>query len=211
MLADNFILVRNLAEALDTRDIDQVINISSDAIYPDHPLPLTESVPPSPTSIHGVMHLGREIVLSSAVQAPLVHVRPTLIYGPRDPHNGYGPNQFRRKAKAGDDIVLFGDGEEQRDHVYITDVAELVCLAALQRSEGSINVATGSVYSFRDIAERVVALTDNEVKICSSPRVGAMPHGGYRPFSTRGVETAFPDFSFVQLPEGLAMAQRSEE
>lgn len=157
------------------------------------------------------MHLGREIVLSSAVQAPLVHLRSTLIYGPGDPHNGYGPNRFRRQAKAGEDIILFGEGEEQRDHVYITDVAKLICLAASRRSEGSLNVATGSVYSFREIAECVADLVENEVEIRPSPRVGAMPHGGYRPFSTKGVEEAFPDFSFVQLPKGLAMAQRAEE
>lgn len=211
MLADNFTLVRNMAEALADRDIEHVINVSSDAIYPDKPLPLTESVPPSPSSIHGVMHLGREIVLSSAVQAPLVHLRSTLIYGPGDPHNGYGPNRFRRQAKAGEDIILFGEGEEQRDHVYITDVAKLICLAASRRSEGSLNVATGSVYSFREIAECVADLVENEVEIRPSPRVGAMPHGGYRPFSTKGVEEAFPDFSFVQLPKGLAMAQRAEE
>jgi hypothetical protein len=38
--------------------------------------------------------LAREIVFSSTVAAPLATLRPTLIYGGADPHNGYGPNQF---------------------------------------------------------------------------------------------------------------------
>jgi nucleoside-diphosphate-sugar epimerase len=40
-----------------------------------------------------------------------------------DPHNGYGPNRFRRLAAAGQEIVLFGGGEERRDHVLVDDVA----------------------------------------------------------------------------------------
>jgi UDP-glucose 4-epimerase len=41
-------------------------------------------------------------------------VRSTLIYGEGDPHNGHGPNRFRRLAAAGQEIVLFGEGEERR-------------------------------------------------------------------------------------------------
>ena len=65
------------------------------------------------------MHLVREVMLRSALTAPLAILRPTLLYGAADPHNGYGPNRFRRLAAAGQDIVLFGEGEEQRDHVLI--------------------------------------------------------------------------------------------
>jgi nucleoside-diphosphate-sugar epimerase len=36
-----------------------------------------------------------------------------------DPHNGYGPNRFRRLAAGGEEIVLFGEGEERRDHVQV--------------------------------------------------------------------------------------------
>ena len=60
--------------------------------------------------------------LASEVKAPLAILRPTLIYGEKDPHNGYGPNQFRRKANKGEAITLFGEGEERRDHVAIDDV-----------------------------------------------------------------------------------------
>ena len=47
----------------------------------------------------------------------LAILRPTLIYGAGDPHNGYGPNRFRRLAATGKPIILFGEGEERRDHV----------------------------------------------------------------------------------------------
>ena len=104
------------------------------------------------------MHLARELMLKATVKAPFAVVRSTLIYGEGDPHNGYGPNRFRRLAAAGQEIVLFGEGEERRDHVLVDDVAEIVCRVIEHRSRGTLNIATGEVYSFRDIAERVAAM-----------------------------------------------------
>ena len=51
-------------------------------------------------------------------------VRPTLVYGEGDPHNGYGPNRFIKLIKK-KPIELFGRGEELRDHVWINDVSRL--------------------------------------------------------------------------------------
>ena len=124
MLIDNMIITKTILGAIAAVEVSHVINISSDAVYPDEPVPLTEKTPAAPTTYHGVMHLAREVAFAHEVKAPLAILRPTLLYGVEDPHNGYGPNRFRRQANAGEDIVLFGDGEERRDHVLIDDVAE---------------------------------------------------------------------------------------
>ncbi len=73
-------------------------------------------------------------------------LRPTLIYGAADPHNGYGPNRFCRLAAAGEEIVLFGEGEERRDHVAVEDVAEIAFRVLMRRSRGVLNLATGDVH-----------------------------------------------------------------
>src|SRR3546814_7607425 len=96
------------------------------------------------------MHLAREQSLEQMVEGPWGTLRPTLIYGARDPHNGYGPNRFLRQARSGEDILLFGDGEERRDHVAVEDVAELAVRMLSRRSSGALNAATGEVASFRD-------------------------------------------------------------
>jgi len=153
------------------------------------------------------MHLAREVMLGSEVKAPLANLRPSLLYGAADPHNGYGPNRFRRLAARGEDVVLFGEGEERRDHVYIDDVAELVARVLGRRSTGVLNVATGEVHSFRAIAEKVIALSGRRVAIRGTPRTGAMPHNGYRPFDIAACRRAFPDFKYTTLDEGLARAQ----
>ena len=127
-----------------------------------------------------------------------------LIYGADDPHNGYGPNRFRRLAADGQEIVLFGEGEERRDHVWVGDVAELATRMLLNRSQGVLNAATGTVISFRDAAEAVVGHFPEPATIKGSPRVGPMPHNGYRPFDPAATAAAFPDFAYTQPEDGFA-------
>jgi len=207
MLQSNIVLANAILDALAAVPPAHVLNISSDAVYGDLPLPLNEGVAAAPGSLHGVMHLARELMFTTDVSAPLAMLRPTLIYGAGDPHNGYGPNQFRTKAHAGQDILLFGEGEERRDHVHIDDVAELAVGILMHRSHGVLNAATGQVHSFREIAEHVVALNGNRVRISGSPRKGPMPHNGYRPFDPTATFTAFPDFRYCPLVEGLTKSE----
>lgn len=205
MLKDNISLISAVADALKRQPVSHVINIGSDAIYADSDAPLHEGSVTAPGSLHGVMHLIREIMLAEAAgSAAYASLRPTLIYGADDPHNGYGPNRFRRLAAEGKDIVLFGAGEERRDHVLIDDVAELAVRMILRRSRGVLNAATGTVISFRKAAEVIAALYPKPVRIVETPRSGPMPHNGYRPFDATATAAAFPDFTYVKPEEGFA-------
>jgi UDP-glucose 4-epimerase len=197
-----------MTKALAAVPVAHVVNISSDAVYADEPVPLSEATPRAPGSLHGVMHLAREIAFTSEVKTPLAILRPSLLYGAADPHNGYGPNQFRRLANAGQDIVLFGEGEERRDHVLIHDVAELLVRVLERRSVGTLNIATGQVISFGDIAKLVIASQPRKVAIKNRPRSGPMPHNGYRPFDIAACHKAFPEFEYTSAADGIAAAQR---
>jgi len=211
MFIENMIIVKAIIDALVRVPVSHVINVSSDAVYGDEPAPLTEHAPTAPESLHGAMHLAREIAFRSEIPAPLAIVRPTLIYGASDPHNGYGPNRFRRQAARGEEILLFGEGEERRDHVLVDDVAALILRIALRRSTGTLNIATGETYSFRAIAEMVVAAARKPLAIKGSPRHGPMPHNGYRPFDPAASHAAFPNFRYVSLPAGIQRVQTEME
>ena len=162
MLIDNMKMVRTMLDAMKGIEISHLVNISSDAVYGDEPVPLTEGAPTAPGSLHGAMHLAREIAFASSGIAPLAILRPTLVYGDADPHNGYGPNRFIRQSRAGEPIALFGNGEERRDHVSVDDVAEIVARVVLRRSVGTLNVASGEVYSFADAANLAIAATGSK-------------------------------------------------
>ncbi|NBS37019.1 MAG: NAD-dependent epimerase/dehydratase family protein [Actinobacteria bacterium] len=188
--------------ALEQCAVAYLLNVSSDAVYLDSREPLTEASPSGPSNWHGAMHVAREALLN-ATGVPTLHLRPTLIYGAGDPHNGYGPNQFMSRARRGEDIELFGDGEERRDHVHIADVARAALAALRQDVTGSLNVASGETRSFREIAERVVEVSATKIRVTSKPRSGPMPHGGFRPISIARLQTVLPNYAPMLVLEGV--------
>jgi nucleoside-diphosphate-sugar epimerase len=204
MLMENIRMGEAVCAALKEQPVAHVVYVSSDAVYKDAAEPLSESSCAEPGSLHGVMHLTREVMLRNEFSGPLIHVRPTLVYGIDDPHNGYGPNRFRRLAAEGKDIVLFGEGEEQRDHVAVDDIAELILRLVLNRSTGVVNAVTGVVVSFRTLAEFITAQFEPPVTIKDSPRVGPMPHNGLRSFAPSAALAAFPGFEFTPWRDGVA-------
>src|SRR6185312_12261866 len=205
MLIQNLQMAAAVVDALAKRPVAHLVCISSDAVYADDANPVTERSCRQPSSMHGMMHAARELMLKSEAKVPLAILRPSLLYGARDPHNGYGPNRFRRLAQKGDAITLFGEGEEQRDHVDIADVARLTSLALAHRSRGELNVATGTSTSFRDIAELAVQLSGNSVEIRGTPRQNPITH---RHFDITECLKAFPQFRYTPLREGLERAAR---
>jgi nucleoside-diphosphate-sugar epimerase len=208
MLVENARMAETVCTALKGSAVGQVVYVSSDAVYKDSAAPLTETSCAEPGSPHGAMHLAREVLLRAEFSGPFALLRPTLIYGRDDPHNGYGPNRFRRLAAEGRGIVLFGEGEERRDHVHVEDVAALVARIVLRRSHGILNAVSGGVASFRELAEWTAAQFTPTVAIQVSPRSGPMPHDGYRPFDAADIRRAFPDLAMTAWREGIATVCR---
>jgi nucleoside-diphosphate-sugar epimerase len=204
MLLDNLRMMQAVIEAVKAKPVAHLIYLSSDAVYADSRQPMTEASPAEPGSLHGVMHLAREVMLKNELaNIPQAFVRPTLIFGPGDPHNGYGPNRFMRQAQSGKDITLFGEGEERRDHIFIEDVAEIVRRCVQHRATGIVNAVSGRVTSFKEIAEMALARFEPRVKVIGTPRVGAMPHNGYRAFDSSLLARLFPDLRRMTMPSGL--------
>lgn len=203
MLLDNLRMLQNVCNALKIQPVKHLVYISSDAVYSDSSEPLHEKSCAEPQSLHGAMHITREVMLKFEVECPSVFIRPTLVYGIKDPHNGYGPNRFVRLAKENKDIVLFGEGEEKRDHVFIEDLAEIVRLCVVNRTVGIINAVSGAVTSFRECAQLVVDISKSSSRILSSPRLGPMPHNGYRAFDSALLHINFPKFKCTSLRDGL--------
>ena len=64
------------------------------------------------------MHLTRELILRKYFNNKLCILRPTLIFGKEDKHNGYGPNQFtilQKKIK-----IFFCLGKEKKKEIIYT-------------------------------------------------------------------------------------------
>lgn len=199
----NLDIVNNFISAVREKKIRQLINISSDAVYTDTLKKIDESSETNPTSLHGIMHIMREHILQTYFDSILSIVRPTLVYGINDPHNGYGPNKFRRLILNKEDITLFGKGEELRDHVCVNDIARMITKIISKKSFGIFNAVSGNKMTFNEIAYFLKIQSRSEINIYISKRSGPMPHLGKRIFKKSRAEKIYDNFKFKSIKRGL--------
>ena len=73
----------------------------------------------------------------------------------------------------------------------------------LKKAVSKLNLASGSVYSFYEIAKKSIELTNSKIKIKTTKRKGPMPHNGYRPFNISLLKKKFKNLEIYKLKEGL--------
>jgi UDP-glucose 4-epimerase len=138
-----------------------VIYASSAAVYGDnHNLPLAEAETPKPLGNYGRHKLENEATAARyAGRVPNVGLRFFNVYGPRqDPRSPYSGviSIFAAKAKAGEALTFFGDGDQTRDFIYVGDIVRLI-LAALDHAKGVmvLNGCTGRATSLKQLATTI--------------------------------------------------------
>jgi nucleoside-diphosphate-sugar epimerase len=204
-LMANLRMADTVCRALQATTVAHVVYISSDAVYREQDAFVTEDSRADALSLYGSMHALRERMLHHQLGAsvPLAVLRPTLVFGAGDTHNSYGPNRFMRAAARERAVSIFGAGEEQRDHVFVGDVARLIAEVLVHRSAGVLNVVTGTSIAFGDLARQIAALAGEDVRVVSLPRAaGPVLHRHYDPAS---LHRAFPAFRFT--PRAAALRQ----
>lgn len=197
----NNLIGRAAAEAFEAVKPAHVVYFSSDAVYAFDGQPINETTRPSPPELYGVTHYAREQMMRSAVgDHRLAIVRPTMVYGPGDPHNSYGPMRFIRECRDDGAIRLFGQGEETRDYIYYRDVAEIVSRILSDGLTGTLNLAGGQSVRFRDLASIVTQLVSMDDNVVTQERRVPITH---RTFDIRKIHATFPDLRITPLRVGL--------
>lgn len=205
-LFKNLEMARNVGKVLFQKKIDHCIYISSDAVYGTSHNPIdAETLTITPDN-YAYMHIGRELILKEAcakLQIPLCVLRPVGMVGKGDTHNSYGPNRFYKMVKEQKKIVLFGAGEEKRDHLAVTDFVKIMNLSLMKKSQGTLNVATGKSISFYEVAKLLkLSFEKNSINI----PIEHLPAGGpvtHKHFDIVDLIKAFPGFSFTKLEDTI--------
>ena len=203
VLVNNLQMAHYVSKALDQSPVLQVIYMSANGVYEDHQNPFNEALLPTPQTLYGLMHVGRELIMKTVCKSKniaLMILRPCAIYGSGDTHQFYGPTRLLRTAQLEKRITLFGQGEEIRDHVYVEDVAKIVELCLVHKTEGLLNVASGDPRSFMDIANIIIEKLRTEICILSVPRSGIVTH---RPIDISNLRKAFPSAGRTLLGNGI--------
>ncbi len=145
----------NLMEAARKVPVSKVVFASTGgAIYgePDPSVngggPQPEDHPQRPVSPYGITKLVTEKYLhfyETAYGVPYAAMRFGNVYGPRqNPHGEAGVVAiFAERLLAGLQPVIFGDGLQTRDYVYVGDVVNAVLAAFEHEGSGVFNVGTG--------------------------------------------------------------------
>jgi nucleoside-diphosphate-sugar epimerase len=207
MYNKNLIMINNFIKSISNKTLNHILYVSSDAIYQDSMDLITEEQSKNIDNLHAKMHVDREKILNlhcSNREIDLTIVRPTLVYGPGDTHNGYGPNKFIRDINSGKEIVLFGKGEERRDHIFIDDLVDIVIYCMNNKIFGDFTLASGNVISFYDIAKIICDLKNIDFrKIQFLHRKSPMPHNGYRAFNIDKLKKNIPELIITDIKTGL--------
>lgn len=99
-------------------------------------------------------------------------VRIFNTYGPRmHPNDGRVVSNFIVQALKGEDITIFGDGNQTRSFQYIDDLLEALIrmMATPDGITGPINIGNPNEFSMRELATKIIDLTGSKSKIVYKP------------------------------------------
>jgi UDP-glucose 4-epimerase len=169
--------------------VKKVVFASSAAVYGDVvEMPVDEETARRPVSPYGIDKLASELALDyyAAVHGvPATWLRFFNVYGPRqDPSSPYSGviSIFSDRARAGRPLLIFGDGGQTRDFVYVGDVVRAI-VAALDDGNNRVvaNVGTGGEISVLQLARTIIELCGNKSTIDHAPaRAGEILHSRAR-------------------------------
>ncbi len=157
--------------------VSKVVFASSAAIYGDvAELPVDEAATCRPVSPYGIHKLASEHALAYYATVHGVSgaaLRFFNVYGPRqDPSSPYSGviSIFSDRARAGKPLVIFGDGAQTRDFVYVGDVVRAIAAALAHAGPFVVaNVGTGTELTVLELARTIVELCGAHVPIDHAP------------------------------------------
>ena len=154
------------------------------AIYGDldpSALPAREAIEAKPLSTYGASKLAVEnylCVYGHLYDLNYTIIRPANVYGPRqNPHGEAGVIAiFTQAMLEGRQITIFGDGNDQRDYIYISDFLDGVLTLADSNLPGPYNIGTGYGISVNEIHAILSELISNAKPAqYGPPRPGDIP------------------------------------
>ncbi|MFW6237585.1 MAG: NAD-dependent epimerase/dehydratase family protein [Desulfosudaceae bacterium] len=177
------------------------------AIIGDAEPPVHEGMVPHPLAPYGASKMAMEGYLSAYAGSygmQSVALRFSNIYGPRSFHKGSVVAAFMRRALQKEPLVVYGDGTQTRDYLYVGDLVEGIVAAIEAGVSGVYQLGSGQPTDLNELIrqiEAVMGLSPGELPVQYEDfREGEVLHSWCR------IDQAANAFGFqprITLPEGL--------
>ena len=175
----------SLMTAMRDAGVGRVVLASSATIYGEQPIqPSVETAEPHPPNPYAVSKLAAEHYVRAIGR--LNHIETVILRI----FNAYGPGQaippshapvipkFVKRVLSGESVVIWGNGEQTRDYIYVDDVVTALAAAgAAEVADGTIiNIGSGQEVSVNELVRKISAVTGVEI----NPLYNTAQSGGVR-------------------------------
>jgi UDP-glucose 4-epimerase len=203
----NTVATFRLLDACRRRGVGRFVFASSGAAVGEVPPPIHEEVVPRPLSPYGAAKLAGEAyarAFAGSYGMQTVSLRFSNVYGPFSSHKRNAIPIFITRLLSGGELVIYGDGTQTRDFIFVDDLCRAIHLSLLAEGVAGevFQVATGvetSILALADLVQRAVGV---DAQLRFEPR---RPGEVYR--SAADISKARAVLGFeptVGLEEGLA-------
>lgn len=169
--SNNLDATLKLLTACKNNNIKKLVFSSSAAIYGENPnIPLKETEPYMPSSPYAVQKAGSELYLKAFNESyglNSVSLRYFNVFGPKQNLNSsYAaviPN-FIGALLTGKQPVIYGDGKQTRDFIYVKDIVRANILACESDYNGVVNIASGKGLSVNELYSIIKEVLGSDVE-----------------------------------------------
>jgi len=166
---NNVVGTFNLLELCRELGVGRVVAASTGgAILGDVEPPVHERMAPQPTSPYGASKLMLEGYLSAYSNSYGVSgcaLRFSNIYGPRSFHKGSVVAHFYKRILSGDPLVVYGDGSQTRDFLYVGDLVEAISSAIQSDAEGAYQLGSGKPTTVNQLLDAMRIVTGKDLEV----------------------------------------------
>lgn len=163
----------NTVEAAKKEGVEKIVYASTSSMYGSVKPPHREDQDVTPVNLYTASKMSRELYgkcYSYNNQIQTTGLRYFSVFGPHERSKGRFANvitQFLWKMMDGERPVIWGDGEQERDFVYVEDVVKANILAAERNEEldGEVfNIGRSSPVTFNQVVENLNHALGTEIE-----------------------------------------------
>src|SRR6185437_5255742 len=137
------------------------------SVYGTTPPPQSEDIVPKPVNLYAIAKLACEQIARFYSDINSVGLRIFAGYGPGEEHKGDIASPvtlFLKSILENKQPIVYGDGNQTRDFVYISDVVDAIIKSAERETPPVINVGTGKSYSFNAVIKLINDIIGKEIQ-----------------------------------------------